>query len=58
MNNTLKYFKEISAVPRPSGKEEKIKDYLISFATKHNLEYFFDSTHNVIIKKPTNRTRL
>ena len=55
MNNTLKYFKEISAVPRPSGKEEKIKDYLISFATEHNLEYFFDSTHNVIIKKPTNR---
>ena len=55
MNNTLKYFKEISAVPRPSGKEEKIKDYLINFAKEHNLEYFFDNTHNVIIKKPSNR---
>ena len=55
MNNTLKYFKEISAVPRPSGKEEKIKNYLINFAKEHNLEYFFDDTHNVIIKKNSNR---
>lgn len=55
MNNTIKYFKEISKIPRPSGKEEKIKDYLVNFAKNHNLEYFTDNTHNVIIKKNSNK---
>ena len=55
MNNTLKYFKEISNIPRPSGKEEKIKDYLISFAKENNLEYYSDDKHNVIIKKVSNK---
>ena len=54
MNRTIEFFKEISKVPRPSGKEEKIKEYLINFAAKNNLECFYDDTHNVIIKKKTN----
>ncbi|MBQ9792437.1 MAG: beta-Ala-His dipeptidase [Clostridia bacterium] len=55
MDNTIKYFKEISKIPRPSGKEEKIKNYLVNFAKKNNLEYFTDNTHNVIIKKNSNK---
>ncbi len=54
MNNTLQFFKEISNIPRPSGKEEKIRDYLVNFAKSHNLEYVTDNTFNVIIKKPSN----
>lgn len=54
MNKTLHFFKEISNIPRPSGKEEKIRDYLVNFAKNHNLEYITDNTFNVIIKRPSN----
>ena len=31
-------FDEINQVPRPSKKEEKIRQYLLDFAAKHNIE--------------------
>lgn len=45
------YFYEITQVPRPSGKEEKIIAYLKDFAKKFNLELLQDKTGNVLIKK-------
>ena len=45
-------FDEITKVPRPSKKEEKIGKYLIEFAEKHNLEYQSDEIGNVVIRKP------
>jgi dipeptidase D len=45
------YFDEICQIPRPSGKEEKIIDYLMKFAKKHKLEARKDNTGNVLIKK-------
>lgn len=51
--NTLDYFKEISAIPRESGKEEKIANYLCTFAEQHHLFYMQDAFHNVVIKKKT-----
>ena len=47
----LKYFYEISKIPRKSGKEEKIAKYLIKFAKERNLKYYTDSKFNVIIWK-------
>lgn len=47
----IEYFKEISAVPRPSGYCEKIADYLEDFAKKHSLWYRRDKWNNVIMKK-------
>ena len=47
-----KYFIEITKIPRPSKKEEKIASYLIDFAKKHKLEYTKDETGNVLIRKP------
>ena len=44
-------FEEICKIPRPSGKEEKILQYLIDFAKKHNLEYTQDKVGNLIIRK-------
>ena len=55
MNKTLEYFKILNTIPRPSGHEEKIRDYLIKFAKEHNLEVFTDDTKNVVIKKRTNK---
>lgn len=46
------YFHEITQIPRPSKKEEKILAYLINFAKEHNLEYKQDEVGNLVIKKP------
>ena len=48
----IKFFKEISDIPRESGNEEGIRDYLVDFAKKRNLEYYTDEYFNVIIRKP------
>ena len=55
MDKTIEFFKKLSKIPRPSGKEEKVAQFLINFAKEHNLEYFTDNTYNVIIKKPSNQ---
>ena len=47
----LKYFYEISKIPRKSGNEGKIAKYLIKFAKERNLKYYTDSKFNVIIWK-------
>lgn len=46
------YFEQICQVPRPSGKEEKIRKFLLEFAKKHGLEARTDETGNVLILKP------
>ncbi|MBU3132854.1 aminoacyl-histidine dipeptidase [Clostridium gasigenes] len=46
------YFEEISQIPRGSGNEKAISDYLVKFAKKLNLEVIQDEVLNVIIKKP------
>ncbi len=47
-----KYFDEITAIPRPSKKEEKIREYLENFGRKQGLETFTDEVGNVLIRKP------
>lgn len=46
------FFNEISQVPRPSKKEEKIIAYLKAFGEKHLLETKMDEAGNVLIRKP------
>lgn len=46
------YFNEICKVPRPSKHEEKVISFLLSFASRHNLEVQKDDAGNVLIKKP------
>lgn len=45
-------FHEITQIPRPSKKEERIRAYLIDFAAKHNLVCKTDKAGNVLISKP------
>lgn len=45
------YFNEILKVPRPSKREEQIKNYLLKFGNTHKLETIVDDIGNVIIKK-------
>ena len=46
------YFDEITQVPRPSKKEEKIRAYLLDFARKHHLAVRTDAIGNVLMSKP------
>jgi len=48
----FKYFKEMNEIPRGSGNEKAISDWLVSFAKEHNLKAVQDKALNVIIKKP------
>jgi dipeptidase D len=50
-----KYFLELTKIPRPSKKEEKIAQYLVDFAKKHKLEHVKDETGNVLIRKPATK---
>ncbi len=50
-NNTLKYFYEIMKVPRNSGKEQKIVNYLKNYAINNNLSFYCDNFNNIIIYK-------
>ena len=45
------FFEEISAIPRGSGNEKGISDYLVKFAEDRGLWVYQDEAHNVIIKK-------
>ncbi|MDE6321416.1 MAG: beta-Ala-His dipeptidase, partial [Muribaculaceae bacterium] len=45
-------FDEITKVPRPSKKEGKIRQYLLDFAAKHNIEVRTDEIGNVVMVKP------
>jgi dipeptidase D len=47
----FKYFEKLSQIPRGSGNEKGVSDYLVSFAREHGLEYVQDAALNVIIRK-------
>lgn len=46
------YFEEICRIPRISKHEEKIRKYLLEFASKNSLQAFEDSGGNILIVKP------
>jgi dipeptidase D len=48
----LKYFEEISAIPRASYHEQMIAQYLCDFARARGLEYYHDEANNVLINLP------
>ncbi|MDD6770494.1 MAG: aminoacyl-histidine dipeptidase [Inconstantimicrobium porci] len=51
----FKYFEEMSMIPRGSGNEKGISDYLVNFAKERNLEVIQDEALNVIIKKKASK---
>lgn len=55
IEKVLSFFEEISKIPRGSGKEKKISDYLVNFAKERNLEVYRDEALNVIIKKEASK---
>jgi len=49
------YFHEITQIPHPSKKEEKMVKYMMEFGKKNGLETITDSIGNVIIRKPATK---
>lgn len=47
----MRFFEEISMIPRGSGNEKGISDYLKSFAEARGLEVIQDEVLNIIIRK-------
>lgn len=45
------YFNQITQIPRPSKKEEKMIQFLEHFAKEHHLEYKKDKVGNIVMKK-------
>ncbi len=48
----LRYFEEISQIPRGSGNEQAISQYLLDFSKEHGLEAYRDQALNVYVTKP------
>ena len=46
------FFEEVSAIPRGSGNEKGISDFLVAFAKERGLDVYQDEVYNVIIRKP------
>jgi len=51
----MRFFEEISMIPRGSKNEKKISDYLVKFGQDRGLEVIQDEFLNVIIKKPATK---
>lgn len=58
MSKTINFFYELSKIPRESGNENGIADYIVEFAKSRNLEYLRDKYNNVIIKKYVNDKKI
>jgi dipeptidase D len=47
-----KYFLDLTRIPRESGNERAVRQYLVDFATREGLAYHIDGTGKLIIKAP------
>lgn len=50
--NVWSIFDAMTQVPRPSKKEEKIRQWLVNWAKEHNVECHVDKTGNVLMRVP------
>lgn len=49
------YFEQITRIPRESGNEQHIRDYLLDYAKEHSIEALVDKTGNLIMRKPATK---
>ena len=49
--NLWNYFYQLSQIPRESGNEEGVRQFLLEFAKEHNLKAIVDTIGNVILRK-------
>ena len=49
------YFEELSKIPRESGNEKAVSDFLVDTAKKLGLEVYQDKMNNIVIKKAASK---
>ena len=49
------YFEELSKIPRESGNEKAVSNFLVDTAKKLGLEVYQDKINNIVIKKPATK---
>jgi dipeptidase D len=49
------YFEQLTRIPRGSGNEAEVSDFLVGFAKDNGLEYIQETCKNIIIKKPATK---
>lgn len=54
----MKFFEEISNIPRKSGEEDKIVEYLKKFAEDRKLKYYVDNYKNIVIIKEASNSKI
>jgi dipeptidase D len=47
-----KHFYRLTQIPRPSGKEEQVRNFIAGFGRNLGLETIVDSAGNVLVRKP------
>lgn len=52
LNKVLSEFEQLTKIPRKSGHEQAISDYLLQYAKSLGLEAIQDEVNNIIIEKP------
>ncbi len=53
--NLWNHFGEICKYPRPSKKEEKVVDYILSVLKKNNADFDRDKFGNIVVRKPATK---
>lgn len=48
-------FVALNAVPRPSGDEARVCQFIKDFATQHKLDFVEDKVGNIIVRKPASK---
>lgn len=54
MKSVTEYFEEIMNIPRESGKEEKITQYVVEYAKENNIEYHLGKYNTIFLRKNNN----
>lgn len=54
MSAPIEIFKRLCEIPRGSGNEKGVADWLEDFAREHSLEFYRDSEQNVLIRRDGN----
>ena len=57
VNKVFKYFEEIMSIPRESGSEERIAQYIINYAKSNNIEYHLGKYNTVFLRKNNNSNK-
>jgi dipeptidase D len=52
-----KHFYNLTQIPRPSGREAAVVEYIKKIAIRKNLEYSIDEVGNILVRKPDQTDR-